>query len=308
MIPMTQPSVSVVIPSYNSARWVAEAVDSALGQSVPAAQIIVVDDGSTDDTRRVLEPYATRGMEYVYQPNAGVAVARNTGVARAAGELIAFLDADDVWHARKLEVQVRALVARPDWNMLGTGVFDWPGPMPSIDGADAPIHAVAWRGLAVKNYFTTSSVLARRSALAAAGDGPFDPDLRGPEDYDLWLRLAELGTVGNLTVPLTGYRTVAGSLGRQARTMEAGVGRILEKLTERGAWSRRGGPLLRRKAHAFYRYWCAYMYREAGERGIALRRLIRSLAEYPFPFARTEVRMPCARLKLLATLIAGRAA
>lgn len=302
---MAQGSVSVVIPSYNSARWVAEAVESALAQTAPPAQVTVVDDGSTDDTRQVLEPCVARGVVYIYQPNAGVAVARNAGVARATGEYVAFLDADDVWHPRKLEIQVAALAARPDWTMLGTAVFDWPGQMPGLEVASPPgVQQIDWRSLAVKNYFTTSSVLARRSALAAAGEGPFDPALRGPEDYDLWLRLAELGTVGNLALPLTGYRTVAGSLGRQARAMEAGVGRILEKLSERGAWAGRGSPLLRRKAHAFYRYWCAYMYREAGERGTALRRVLRSLLEYPLPFARTEVRMPYARLKLLATLLA----
>jgi glycosyltransferase involved in cell wall biosynthesis len=300
--------VSVIIPSYNSAQWVAEAVDSALAQTTPPAQVMVVDDGSTDGTHRALAPYVASRVEYIYQQNGGVAVARNTGVARSRGELIAFLDADDVWHPKKLEIQVAALLARPECIMLGSATYDWPGSIPDLNADKVLPHAVCWRDLAVKNYFTTSSVLVRRSALLAVGEGPFDPELRGPEDYDLWLRISELGEVCNLPMRLTGYRTVAGSLGRQARTMEAGVGRILQKISARGGWSRNGDALLRRKAHAFYHYWCAYMYREAGERGIAIRRLIRSMAEYPFPFARSEVRMRHARLKLLTTLILGRAA
>jgi len=301
------PSISVIIPSFNSACWVADAVETALAQTFAASQIIVVDDGSTDQTRQVLEPYLAKGVEYVYQPNSGVAVARNSGVSRATGELVAFLDADDVWHPRKLEIQAATLLARPECLMLGTATFDWPGIVPAVDVDDTLPRAVCWRDLVIKNYFTTSSVLVRRSALSAAGEGPFDPELRGPEDYDLWLRVSELGPVINLPIQLTGYRTVAGSLGRQARTMEAGVGRILQKLSERGAWSARGDAMLCRKAHAFHRYWSAYMYRESGERGIALRRLIQSLAEYPLPFARTEVRMPWARVKLLATLMMGKA-
>src|SRR4051812_15034062 len=99
---MSRPSISVVIPTYNCARWVTEAVDSVLAQVLPASQVIVVDDGSRDDTARRLEPYLSRAVEYVRQENQGVSVARNTGVARSGGEYVAFLDADDAWHPRKL--------------------------------------------------------------------------------------------------------------------------------------------------------------------------------------------------------------
>jgi glycosyltransferase involved in cell wall biosynthesis len=295
-------SVSVVIPSYNGGRWVAEAVESVLAQTSPAGQIIVVDDGSTDDTRARLEGYRERGVEYVYQENRGVAAARNAGVERVRGELIAFLDADDWWHPRKLEIQCEVMGRRADLGMLGTGVFDWPGKVESVRG-EGEVNGVEFGELAVKNYFTTSSVVVRRSVLEGVGDGsgrPFDTELHGPEDFDLWLRIVERAGAGNLSLPLTGYRTVEGSLGKRAVSMEAGMRRILEKMDARGSWKRMGGGrMLRAKAWAYFRYSCAYLYGAGGHHGSAAWRVLRSMARYPVPFGRSEVRMPLARPKLL---------
>src|SRR5262245_22134264 len=212
-------NVSVVIPTYNSGPLVVEAVRSVLAQSRPAAEIIVIDDGSTDDTRERLADFASQ-IRYIHQPNQGVAAARNHGVRAASCEWVAFLDADDVWHPRKLEYQLVALEARPDLVLLGTATLDWPvcsWPADALNGPRQPIQ-VEWKRLLVKNYFTTSSVMVRRSILEQAG--PFDTTLQGPEDYDLWLRIAELGPVANLPLPLTGYRAVSGSLSRQAARME----------------------------------------------------------------------------------------
>src|SRR6185437_11144924 len=104
---MTSPGprarVSVVIPTYNSGPLVTEAVESVLAQTLPAAEVLVVDDGSTDDTPERLAAYGER-IRYLPQANQGVAAARNRGIREATGDLIAFLDADDVWHPRKLEI------------------------------------------------------------------------------------------------------------------------------------------------------------------------------------------------------------
>lgn len=288
--------VSVVIPSYNSGRFVTEAVDSVLAQRRPAAEVLVVDDGSTDDTRQRLAGYGAP-VRYLYQENQGVSAARNLGVRAASGDLIAFLDADDVWHRRKLEEQLAVLGRRPDIALLGSDTFAWPaGQTPIVDEEPGgAVETVPWRRLAVKNYFTTSSIVVRRSALERAG--PFDPKLQGPEDYDLWLRVAESAPVANLRLPLTGYRAPAGSLSKQADTMSRGMGRILDKLDERSAWQ--GDRLLRRKARAYCDYSCAFMFAEAGRRRTAAWRLMRSLAGYPFPFGRDEVSRPLARPKLL---------
>src|SRR4051794_21607577 len=235
------PTVSVIIPTYNSAALVTAAVESALAQTNPPAEIIVIDDGSTDDTRERLSRYRVR---YFPQQNQGVAAARNLGLREATGELIAFLDADDVWHPRKLELQIAAIEANTHLVLLGTTLFDWPVEQPTKVNRTGVIKPIPWRKLAVKNHLVTSSIVVRRTALAQTGD--FDTALQGPEDHDLWLRLAEAGVVATLDLPLTGYRQVPGSLSRQATTMRAGMRQILRKLDQRQAW--RGERWLRRKA------------------------------------------------------------
>ncbi len=102
---MKRANVSVVIPTYNAASWIAETLESVLAQTVQPAEIIVVDDGSTDDTAVVLDPYQNR-IRHICQDNAGVSAARNRAIEAANGEFIAFLDSDDIWHPQKLEYQM----------------------------------------------------------------------------------------------------------------------------------------------------------------------------------------------------------
>lgn len=296
----TPRSVSVVIPSFNSGRFVTQAVESALAQTVTPDQIIVIDDGSSDDTRERLAQYRDK-IRYVYQDNRGVAAARNHGIECSQDEFVAFLDADDVWHPRKLELQLKALAQNPRIALLGASTYGWPADgVPDVDdAATALVAMVPWERLAVRNQFTTSSVLARRDVLHRVG--LFDTALHGPEDFDLWLRVAEVASVANLQLPLTGYRTVADSLGRQAGTMERGLRRVLQKLDQKDAW--RGRRLLRRKAHSYCRYSCAYLHATGGSRRMALTSLIDSLRWYPLPYRRSEVRMSLARARMLTMII-----
>jgi glycosyltransferase involved in cell wall biosynthesis len=122
-----RPVVSVVIPAFNAARYLGEALDSVFGQTLTDLELVVVDDGSTDETPQVVQGYGSR-VRYVRQPNAGVASARNRGVAESSGRYVAFLDADDVWLPGKLERQLEALAARPsarvchsDFDLMGAG-------------------------------------------------------------------------------------------------------------------------------------------------------------------------------------------
>lgn len=295
--PAKVPTISVVIPAFNSGQWIAQTVESVLAQTVQPSEIIVVDDGSTDDTRRRLAPYMDR-IRYLLQANQGVAVARNSGIAAATGELIAFLDADDLWHPQKLEIQLRAMADHPRLGLLGTGAFDLPAPA-AAEAGPCGLSMVPWRRLVVKNVFTTSSVMVRRDVLNKVGC--FDPELRGPEDFDLWLRIAEAAPVANLKAKLVGYRTVPGSLGRRAQAMEAGLLRIMGKLDARRAW--RGNWLLRRKARALTGYSCAYLYAAAGDQRTALSRILGSLAGYPFPYSAREVRFRFGRLRMLTMIL-----
>src|SRR5512141_947607 len=110
---MDSPAISVVIPAFNSAAFVRDAIASVRGQTVPVAEIIVVDDGSTDDTEQACRSCAAN-VHYVFQRNRGPAAARNRGIAESHGEFVAFLDADDLWVSDKIARQLRALAAHPD--------------------------------------------------------------------------------------------------------------------------------------------------------------------------------------------------
>jgi hypothetical protein len=125
-------------------------------------------------------------------------------------------------------------------------------------------------------------VVARRLVLRAVG--PFDVKMQGPEDRDMWLRLAERGPVGRLGLPLMGYRNVVGSLSKNAVRCRAGMLRILEKVDQRGTWE--GQRWLRRKAYSYVHHSCAEIFSGQGMFSDAVQSSLRSLAWYPFPYPR----------------------
>lgn len=294
---MSTPTVSIVIPSYNSAHFVVDAIESVLNQTVLSTEIIVVNDGSTDDTIDRLAPYRRRIVQ-IDQPNAGLSAARNSGLRAASGEFIAFLDADDAFHPRKLELQLEALRNRPDLGMVGTETFDFPATaLPQICD-DWRIREIPLDKLLVRNYFTASSVLVRRSIAERVGE--FDVALPNAEDLDYWQRSAELAGVAIVKLPLTGYRQVPGSLSRRPREMEVGIERVLQKLDARDAW--RGRNWLRRKSISYFHYACAHLYGAAGHRAFAVRRMLQSLAWYPLPYEQSESGFALARPRRLAVL------
>lgn len=294
--------VSVVIPTFNCGRFVISAVESALAQTRMPVEVIVVDDGSTDDTKTRMANFGST-VRYIWKENGGVSSARNRGVAEATGDLIGFLDADDVWHPRKLEVQVAALADRPDLGLIGSWTYRWPAEShPSrpqveerVDVVDVPVD-----DLTIRNCLVTSTVLVRKEVLEAAGE--FDTALQGPEDYDLWLRAARHAKIANLDVPLTGYREATpGSLSKNAHKMEEGMRRILDKLDAAGVFQ--GRVLFRRKVRAHYHYLWSFMHREAGHRLLAAKHAATSLLLYPFPYSRAYVRYPLGRVRLMMNSI-----
>jgi glycosyltransferase involved in cell wall biosynthesis len=286
--------VSVIIPTYNSAALVVEAVESALAQTDAPLEVIVVDDGSTDDTAERLRPYLSR-IIYVRQKNARVAAARNTGLDHATGEVIAFLDADDAWHPAKLRRQLAVLSQRPEIGLLATRLTAWPGQFtPASELAAGRVDDIPLSAMLLSNRLATSSIIVRRSVLDRAGR--FDTELFGPEDYDLWLRVARLSQVAMLDEPLTGYRDCAGSLSKQAETMHRGLMRIHAKLDAAAAWP---SGWHRRKSRAHVDYSTGYMYLAAGCPTQAAAFLLRSLAGYPWPMGQSEMRYRWARVRLL---------
>ena len=132
--------VSVVIPNYNYARFLPEAIDSVLAQTYGQIEIIVVDDGSTDDSREILDGYGDR-VTVIFQQNAGVSAARNNGVSRSRGEYLAFLDADDAWLPAKIERQIAAFRGDEEIGLVHVGMVEIDGSGNSLsertDGREA---------------------------------------------------------------------------------------------------------------------------------------------------------------------------
>jgi glycosyltransferase involved in cell wall biosynthesis len=293
---MTPVSVTVIVPTYNSGSLVCQAVESAMAQTVSPEAVIVIDDGSTDDTAERLARFGSR-VRCIRQPNRGVSAARNRGLRETRSEFVAFLDADDVWHPRKLELQLEALHARPEFGLVGTRTYSWPGRTSEVPRQPIldRLVPVPWELLAVRNVLVTSSVMIRRTILDRVGE--FDTRLQGPEDHDLWLRVAEASRAGSLDVPLTGYRDVPGSLSKQPRRMEEGMLRIMAKLSARGAW--KGRSWLRRKAYSMVYLQSAYMYGQAGAHRTAVARSLRSMACYIWPYRSNECKGAFERPKWL---------
>lgn len=288
-------SISVIIPCYNGSTMVVEAVQSVLAQTLMPTEVIVVNDGSTDDTESHLAMFSAP-VRVVHQVNQGVAAARNSGVKCAKGLYIAFLDADDVWHPEKLQIQYDVLVANPHIDLLGTRVYSWPiDHHPEITNKSGRLRSVALDELVIRNMFTTSSVIIRRRLLDQVGD--FDIHQFGTEDYDLWLRCVQSGCSAVLELPLTGYRdSTPGSLSKNALRMEAGVRIIQSKIKESTAF--KGRPWLKNKAFAYHRYTWAYMHYQASGFRKSLIHILWSLAIYPFWYNREEVRYPLGRIRL----------
>ncbi|MGF1429037.1 glycosyltransferase family 2 protein [Kitasatospora sp. LaBMicrA B282] len=193
--------VSVVIAAYNAQRTLGDALASVLRQSPRPAQLIVVDDGSTDDTARVVAGYPE--AQLIRQPNQGPSAARNTGIAAATQPWVAFLDADDLWLPGRLARQLTAARRHPgavllagDWVRTGEEYREPTGLVGET--------LLGYRDLLVMNRFQTSTVLVRTEVLADCGG--FDPTLDGAEDWDLWLRCAKHGLSVKLDLPLAVYR------------------------------------------------------------------------------------------------------
>jgi hypothetical protein len=161
------------------------------------------------------------------------------------------------------------------------------------------VRPISWSTIAVRNGLRTSSVIVRRSLLEAAGE--FDTDLKGSEERDLWLRIAEISSAANLDLPLVGWGVSAGSLGLQPEKCQAGMLRTLRKLDERGVW--KGRHWLRRRAYGYCYNAIAYIYITQRLYVRAVENLLRSLAWYPFPFGRDDVPTRFERPKRL--MVAG---
>jgi glycosyltransferase involved in cell wall biosynthesis len=228
---MHSPSVSIIIPAYKTAPYIAETLDSVYAQTFTDFEVIVINDGSPDtvELERVLEPYRAR-LEYLTQDNRGLSAARNAGIARARGEFVALLDSDDVWEPEYLEHQL-AFLRQHELSVAYADAVTFGDPMRSgrrFMDMHPSSGDVSIESLISQRCNVMVAVLARRDALVSAG--LFDESLRSSEDFDMWLRiLAAGGRIGYQRRQLVRSRLRRGSLSADGVSMCQHIIRVLDK-------------------------------------------------------------------------------
>jgi glycosyltransferase involved in cell wall biosynthesis len=254
----TSPLLSVVIPTWNRARMVCEAVESALSQRAGQIEVIVVDDGSTDDTADVLARVFGSRIRLLRLPERrGVGAARNAGVRLARGELLAFLDSDDLWLPGKLDAELGVFERFPDAEAVVSDSlvfiegradehsrFEMNGLLAASQGRVRPMGECRWLWTNSQNGVATCSITLRRGALTLLGETLFAEDLVSCEDWELEMRIYHLCRVVVLPEVRAWVRRLddGARLGRTApgkpptREEEIGLLRDRLKVVERSHW------------------------------------------------------------------------
>jgi glycosyltransferase involved in cell wall biosynthesis len=268
--------VSVVIPTYNHARFLRQAIDSALGQTLPPREVIVIDDGSSDGTPDIVAEYGHR-IRAVRHTNRGVAATRNAGAALATGELLAFLDADDVWRPRKLELQAERFRREPSLGLVHCGVeeIDAHGKVlrrqpDGLEGSKVAAEMLLFRGPTILGG--GSGVMISRAAFAAV-DG-FDARLSTSADWDLYYRLTTRFPVGFVAEPLLQYRLHGSNMHGNIRVMERDMLLAYSK-----AFSNASDPVqgLRRQAYGSLHSVLAGCFFTSGDRARFAQHALKSI-------------------------------
>ncbi len=210
------PKVSVTMTIYNGERHLRETVDSILGQTFPYFELVVINDGSTDQTAEILDSYSDPRMVVVHQENMGIPKSRNRAVSISHGEYIAIHDADDISLSQRLEKEVAFLDEHPDYGLVGSSYYlmdehNRRKALVRVLTDDADLRVFLMR----KNWFGHGSVMIRKSAFIEAGG--YDERFRYSLDYDLYLRMLEKCKVANLKEPLYCYRLSAKSVSQSKR-------------------------------------------------------------------------------------------
>ncbi len=288
------PKVSIIIPAFNAAKTIVETLKSTQTQDFQDFEVIVVDDGSTDATVEVVRREFP-DVRVIQQENAGPAAARNHGAAEAQGEWLAFLDADDIWLPWRLSLQLKLAEQHPEAVMwcgltIDLGEEEEPDqPSPPFD-----ISLLGIKSFVIGNPVATTTVLLKRSVFDQT-DG-FDTQFRGPEDYELWMRVAKVGKIYKIGAPLCRYRCEMGSLSMDDCKFLPQVLDVLDKAYGEGGVLKLHGRKSRAKAHQYSSAsWMAFCQ---GRRPRALKHLLLSFMNWPFP-TKNPGSKPLLRLQLL---------
>lgn len=281
--------VSIIMPVHNGARYLREALECALSQSHTPVELVVVDDGSTDETPQILREFESR-IRHIRQENKGAAAARNAAIEASTGELISFLDADDLWTPDKLRIQVEYLDKHPEidlvasrWQVVEPGTridldSDVTGAVLSTDQVSDWIY----NELLMDCIIHTTTVVMRRRLVDKIG--LFDMGLRRGQDYDYWLRASRATPIHRLQARLSIYRLhEQNSTWRPQPVNYAAL--VIERALRR--WGRRGpdgrvtklSQMRRRLARHWFNF--GYQHVHGGDLSTAIKAAFRSLAAWP---------------------------
>jgi teichuronic acid biosynthesis glycosyltransferase TuaG len=273
---MREALVSVIIPNYNYAHYLREAIDSVLAQTYSNIEIIVVDDGSTDGSREVLSSYGDK-IKTVFQQNQGVAAARNSGVKAGSGEYVAFLDADDAWMPEKVEKQVRLFEANNALGLVHVGVIE----------VDENGKTLLERLEGLEGDAANQLLMLKRESILGGGSGlmvpqrvfeetgGFDLRLSTSADWDLFYQISSRYQVGFVPELLLKYRMHTSNMHSNVRVMEQDMTTAFDKIF-RGAST----PLSRDSYGGLYKTLAGSYFR-AGDYGSFVRSAVKSIGYHP---------------------------
>lgn len=304
---MSKPVVSVVVPAYNARRWIAATLETALAQTLKEIEVIVVDDGSTDDTAGMVESFTRSDprVRLIRTQNAGVGAARNTAIKASAGEFIAPLDADDLWNPSKLEKQVRRM---REWGDKAGLVYCWSRLIDEDcegikDGSSFEVEGGARKAIILRNFVGNASVpLFRKKALDEVGlylTREEQGGVQGCEDWDLSIRLAEKREIALVPEFLVGYRQTRGCMSAAIEGMTSSFRILQHRARER---NRDIPPSLFRWAGGwFLGYLVSKSYQECDYHGCVMS-IARSFLQDPFTLLNSRLhQLACKSVVLNAT-------
>jgi glycosyltransferase involved in cell wall biosynthesis len=270
------PIVSVIMPVYNGAAFVAQAIASVLSQTFAELELIIVDDGSTDQTAAAVAEFRDSRLLYVHQANRGVSAARNLGIARTTAPWVAFLDSDDRWLPTKLDAQLAALRSAPEAGAVYCGATYCNERGDVLADLPARMEGDALNALLLGNPISMSTGMVRRSVLDKVGT--FKDDILFCEDWELWLRIAEATTFVRVEERLVVIVDRSNSLGKRADEMRDSSIRLLE-----AAFTRHGRDRAHLRSRALWRVYmaAAITHQEHRRFGKALKDLAKAVRHNP---------------------------
>lgn len=279
---ITPPGVSVIIPAYNYARFLSAAVESCLKQDYPNFEVIVIDDGSKDNTREVMAKYGAP-VRYVYQANAGLSAARNAGIREARFEYVAFLDADDLLLPTHISESMKEFAKlTPDFSLVACDdhfVDVDAKPLPFTVHVPVLAREILIKDVLMRTRFSPTGVVARKDVFALCGG--FDTALRSTEDRDMWIRIAARRRMWHQGKVLVLIRKHGNNMSSNADRMKSNMAAVLKK-----SYQAEVVPKAKiwfwLQVFSYWRFQTALIYNGLGQPARAFRDLFISLALCPF--------------------------